>query len=186
MEKNQFKALNASIILCTLLAGSCLANAVSPYAGQEARDIKALSQNDIQSYLDGKGMGLAKAAELNGYPGPSHVLALADALFLTVEQKEQTSALFKSMETKAIAVGRSLIEKEKQLDLAFAEKSITPASLEKLLQQIAVLQSQLRQVHLEAHLEQFTILKPAQIAAYNKLRGYDKSDGAAQHTGHGH
>jgi hypothetical protein len=31
-------------------------------------------------------MGMAKAAELNGYPGPAHVLALAKPLGLTDDQ----------------------------------------------------------------------------------------------------
>src|SRR5262245_34850176 len=36
----------------------------TPYAGQQAREIKALSSEEIESYLSGSGMGLAKAAEL--------------------------------------------------------------------------------------------------------------------------
>ena len=40
----------------------------SPYAGSENREIKALSSDEIASYLQGKGMSLAKAAELNHYP----------------------------------------------------------------------------------------------------------------------
>ena len=49
----------------------------SPYTGQEARGIKALSQDDIEGLLSGAGTpfgGMAKPAELNGYPGPRHVL----------------------------------------------------------------------------------------------------------------
>src|SRR5262249_1929289 len=48
----------------------------NPYAGQQSRSIKALSEDDIAALLKGAGIGLAKAAELNGYPGPAHVLAL--------------------------------------------------------------------------------------------------------------
>jgi hypothetical protein len=54
--------------------------ALSPYTGQERREIKALSNEEIDRYLSGDGMGLAKAAELNHYPGPRHVLELADQL----------------------------------------------------------------------------------------------------------
>lgn len=183
MDTNKF------LLVCVFLllpAYASVASESSPYSGQDAREIKALSQEDIQSYLGGKGMGFAKAAELNGYPGPAHVLSFANDLSLTAQQKEQTSALFKTMETEAVALGRSLIEKEKKLDLAFAGKSVTPASLEHMLGEIAALQAKLRQVHLQAHLEQFAILKPAQIAAYNKLRGYDKPAKAASHAGHAH
>ena len=44
--------------------------AAAPYAGEAGRDIKALSPQDVDAYLNGQGMGLAKAAELNGYAGP--------------------------------------------------------------------------------------------------------------------
>jgi Spy/CpxP family protein refolding chaperone len=169
-----------------MLVGIGHANAESPYAGEETRAIKALSPQDVQSYLAGKGMGLAKAAELNGYPGPAHVLSLGDALSLSAEQRKRTESLFNTMESKAIALGRSLIEKERELDQAFAAKSVTGDSLQHMLQGIAAVQAQLRQAHLETHLEQVSILTPAQIATYNKLRGYDKSGKATAHAGHAH
>jgi len=37
-------------------------------AEQETREIKALSTEEVDGYLKGEGMGLAKAAELNGFP----------------------------------------------------------------------------------------------------------------------
>ena len=43
------------------------------YAGQQARSIKALDDAEIDTLLNGRGMGLARAAELNHYPGPKHV-----------------------------------------------------------------------------------------------------------------
>src|SRR5512140_1710908 len=50
----------------------------SPYAGEEKREIKSLSADVIEQYNQGEGMGMAKAAELNHYPGPRHVLMAAD------------------------------------------------------------------------------------------------------------
>lgn len=185
MERIKF-TLSGVFVAYSMLAGPCSAHAVSPYAGQQEREIKALSPEEVQSYLAGKGMGFARAAELNGYPGPAHVLALAEALSLSTEQREKTEEIFKAMETEAMALGRDLIAQERALDLAFARKSITSASLEQMLSRIASLQAQLRQAHLEAHLEQATILTPEQIAAYNTLRGYDKSGKASSHHGHAH
>ena len=46
----------------------------SKYAGQEVREIKSLSESDIEELKNGRGWGLAKAAELNGVPGPIHWL----------------------------------------------------------------------------------------------------------------
>ena len=62
----------------------------SPYAGEETREIKSLSQTDVDELLRGGGWGLAKAAELNGMPGPSHVLDMASELSLSAEQVERT------------------------------------------------------------------------------------------------
>tara|TARA_B110000196_G_C21048804_1_gene616265 strand:- start:48 stop:323 length:276 start_codon:yes stop_codon:yes gene_type:complete len=53
-----------------------------PYAGQHQRSIKALSKNDIQGYKSGAGLGMAKAAELNHYPGLIHILEFAAPLKL--------------------------------------------------------------------------------------------------------
>lgn len=67
------------------ISGALLAAGTSPYAGEEAREIKALSPSDIDGLIAGRGMGYAMAAELNGYPGPAHVLELAEQLELTAD-----------------------------------------------------------------------------------------------------
>ena len=58
-------------------------SAQTPYAGQQTRPIKALSDQQVADLIAGRGIGLALAAELNGYPGPSHLLELADRLDLS-------------------------------------------------------------------------------------------------------
>ena len=80
-----------------LLAGFGNAYAQSPYAGQESRESKALSPQEVPDLLAGKGMGLAQAAELNGYPGPMHVLELAAQLQLPPDHTSKTEALFKKV-----------------------------------------------------------------------------------------
>jgi hypothetical protein len=65
----------------------------NPYAGQQTRSIKALSPEDIDELRKCAGMGLAKAAELNGYPGPLHVLALTKELRLTPDQVRQVTGI---------------------------------------------------------------------------------------------
>ena len=154
----------------------------SPYVGQEeARDIKALSLEDVDGYLSGKGMGLAKAAELNGYAGPAHVLELATPLALTPEQRTRTEALFASMESRARTLGRALVEEERKLDRLFATKSVTRELLNSAVSDIGSLQAKIRAAHLEAHLAQVEILTPEQNARYAQLRGY----GRGAHPGHG-
>ena len=170
----------------------------SPYVGQESRGIKALSlqtlgltldqlkalsPEDVDAYLAGKGMGLAKAAELNGYPGPAHVLELASQLSLTSDQRARTQALFASMQAKATGLGRTLVERERELDRLFADKTITPERLAKALTEIGSLQAQVRGAHLEAHLAQVAILTPEQNIHYAELRGYSGAGTQPSHTG---
>ncbi|MDP1883552.1 MAG: hypothetical protein Q8K88_11820, partial [Bradyrhizobium sp.] len=93
-----------------LLAGSAFAQ--PPYAGMQTRPIKALSEQQVADLGAGRGMGLALAAELNGYPGPSHVLELADKLDLTVEQRASVQTLLDSMKVEAVPLGAKLLEQE--------------------------------------------------------------------------
>jgi Spy/CpxP family protein refolding chaperone len=157
----------------SLIAANVLA--ASPYAGEEGREIKALSAADVDAYLTGQGMGFAKAAELNGYAGPKHVLELASELDLTAEQRTRTQALFASMQTKAIALGRQLVDEERKLDRLFASTGITQDSLQQSVARIGELQADVRAAHLEAHLEQAKILTSEQRAHYLRLRGYHAS-----------
>ncbi|MBI3148637.1 MAG: hypothetical protein HYZ17_09025 [Betaproteobacteria bacterium] len=167
----------------------------SPYAGQETRGIKALSAKEQADLLAGKGMGLAKAAELNGYPGPAHVLELAKELSLSAEQRAKTEALFQAMETRAKELGRQIVDAERGLDALFANKQVTAALLDEHLARIGALQAQLRAAHLATHLEQVRILTPGQVAHYQVLRGYAGAElaatsepprGGAHDHAHGH
>ncbi len=145
----------------------------SPYAAEAPREIKSLSAEEVQGYLAGKGMGLARPAELNGYPGPAHVLEMAEQIGLTAEQKVRTQSLFDSMQSNAAAAGRDLVEEERALDRLFATRAATPANLSASLEKIAAVQAKVRAAHLEAHLAQAAILTAAQMEAYIRLRGYD-------------
>jgi Spy/CpxP family protein refolding chaperone len=152
----------------------------SPYAGQERRSIKSLPEREVQDLLAGRGMGFAKAAELNRYPGPAHVLELADRLALTPDQRARTEMLFKTMESDARGLGKALVEQEHALDRLFAAGQITGEALAATVEQIGRLQGQLRRVHLETHLAQSGILTPEQIKRYGELRGYE-SPAATKH-----
>ena len=155
-----------------------------PYAGQHTREIKALSPTDIESYLTGQGMGFAKAAELNHYPGPKHVLELAEALQLTDHQRRQTQAIFDAMQQTAIQLGHQLIQAERHLDHLFAAQTVTEETLQSATRAIADYHGQLRNVHLRAHLAQRQVLNSQQLQHYDHLRGYmnpSKSDHPHRH-----
>lgn len=176
----KFSSLLALLGLAVVSSGALCA---SPYIGQESREIKALSPEEVSALLSGEGMGFAKAAELNGFAGPAHVLELAEQLGLSPEQHARTRALFVSMSEKASASGRSLVEQERELDGLFASKTITPERLGVLLRELARLQAEVRAAHLEAHLVQAEILTPEQSARYAELRGYQSS---SEHRSHEH
>jgi hypothetical protein len=182
------KKTTTLIAIALAFAGGALAAATgpSPYTGQESRDIKALSGEDVDSLLAGKGMGYAKAAELNGYPGPAHVLELSSELGLSAEQRARTQALFASMQSKAVGLGAALVGEERRLDRLFADKAITPEKLAASLAAIGALQAKVRGVHLEAHLAQVAILTPEQVGRYSQLRGYSGAHDPSSHDSHKH
>ncbi len=158
-----------ALAVVALMAG-CMGH--SPYTGWQSREIKALSQADIDGMKAGRGMSLALAAELNGYPGPLHVIELADQLALTPNQKSASEALFQRMKTDAVVAGNELIAAERDLDKLFASKTASPEALTAALSKVGASQAKLRGVHLQAHLEQVRILQPEQVAQYNRGRGY--------------
>jgi len=147
-------------------------HAQTPYAGMQGRSIKALSDQQIADLNTGRGMGLALAAELNGYPGPSHVLELADKLELSAEQRASVQRLFDSMKAEAMPLGSKLIEQEAELDRQFASRAVTPESLKASTAAVAATQGTLRETHLKYHLSTGSILTQAQMTKYAELRGY--------------
>ena len=144
----------------------------APYAGQQKCAIKSLSDQDVTDLLQGQGMGLAKAAELNGYPGPAHVLEHADALALTDQQRTATTALLHVHKEAARKLGAALIASEEALDEAFKTGTIHPARLSALTGEIGQRQARLREEHLRTHLAQTALLHSDQIQRYSALRGY--------------
>lgn len=152
----------------------------SPYTRLQDRDIKALAPADVDGLLNGDGMSLALAAELNGYPGPRHVLDLADSLGISGDQVQNIRKIFDAMQADARAIGQQVVQTEKELDQLFASRSIDAERLNHLTAQIAELQGRLRFVHLRAHLSTTPLLTQHQRAEYQRLRGYH-TDG---HGGH--
>ena len=148
----------------------------SKYAGEEKREIKSLSATDIEELQNGKGWGLAKAAELNGVPGPVHLLEMKEEIDLSAEQIRAIEDIYMKMKQEAVPLGLELIELERELNNHFANRTITNELLRHILQKIAQVYGQLRYVHLSTHLKTPDILKSEQITLYNKLRGYSSDD----------
>lgn len=154
------------------LATAATAAAPSPYAGETARSVKALSAGEIDDLAAGRGMGLARAAELNGHPGPMHARALAAELGLTDDQERRLAAIEAAMREEAKRLGAEILAAERALDAGFAERRLDAAAVERLTAEIGALSGRLRGVHLAAHLKTAAVLTPHQIHRYDVLRGY--------------
>jgi hypothetical protein len=159
------------VMMCAVAAFPAVAQ-TSPYAGMEARPTKALSPGEISRYLEGQGMGFAMAAELNSYPGPKHVLELADSLGLDAAQIEATQAIFERMHQKAVRLGATLVEGERELDALFAAGEADADLLSAIVGRLGETRGELRLAHLMAHVEMRAVLSAEQVAAYDELRGY--------------
>ena len=144
----------------------------SPYAGEEARTIKSLSSEDIAELKRGGGWGLAKAAELNGVPGPAHLLEMQKEISLTDAQIAAIKTLHKQMKVQAIDQGLNLIALEQGLEAHFQNRTITDSILRASLKNISDARRNLRYIHLATHLKTPDILSEKQIQKYNALRGY--------------
>jgi hypothetical protein len=144
----------------------------SPYAAYQGRVIKALSADDVEGLRQGEGMGLALAAELNHYPGPKHLLDLADSLGLDPATRRRVEEIRGAMMTEARRLGARILELEAELDHGFAARTIDRAQLRRITAELGGLQGSLRAAHLDAHLAVAGLLTEAQIRRYDALRGY--------------
>lgn len=129
-----------------------------------------LSPQQVEGLLAGRGMGLSMPAEMNGKPGPLHVLEHADALGLSEAQRRIAAELVAGMKATAIPLGQEMVTGETRLDAAFAATSTDATAAKAMVTEIAALQGRLRWVHLEAHLAMAAALTPEQTARYRQLR----------------
>ena len=162
----------AALIAYVSVAGSVASAQVSPYAGEERNETKSLSSKEVSALLTGQGAGFAKAAELHGYPGPAHVLELADQLALTPEQLHRSRQLMHEHKERARQLGAEVVAAERALDRLFGERLADAAAVSTAAELIGLWNARLRAEHLNTHLLQTTVLSPSQIQRYSELRGY--------------
>jgi len=129
--------------------------------------------SDREALLKGLGMGLATYAEVNGYPGPKHVLELKDDLALTRDQQKKAEALENSVRVSAGPKGEEIVQAEEELFKLFELGTVNERVLRTRLEQIGKLRAELRFIHLQAHLRMKQILSADQTNRYNALRGYE-------------
>lgn len=142
------------------------------YAGFDKRQVAAFTDDDVTGLLAGRGMGFALPAELNGWPGPMHILEFAEPLRLTPDQRSQIKAIFDRMQARAREAGARYVEAEKALDSQFRSPQADREAVRRLAIEADRLRAEKRLAHLEAHIEAAPILTPEQRTEYGRLRGY--------------
>lgn len=142
------------------------------YAGQQQREIKALSADEQRAFLNGAGSGFARAAELNHFPGPMHVVELAEALALTAEQRQASERLLHAHKAQARELGDRVVAAERSLDRLFAAGQVDAAALAAAVARAGEALTAYRLAHLDAHRAQRELLSVGQVAEYDRRRGY--------------
>jgi hypothetical protein len=152
----------------------------SPYVEQRGSEVRGLTKTEIDDLREGRGMGLARAAELNGYPGPRHLLDAVKAgqIHLTPEQMAAVQRLFETMASEARRLGETILAEERALEAAFRTGTISEPDLRARVETLSALYARLRVVHLRTHLETRALLTEHQIQRYNQLRGYSQPEGS--------
>ena len=171
-------ALIRPILLCSLVVPLTLPITAqgTNYAGQQTRDIKSLSEADIDDLKNGRGWGLAKPAELSGLPGPAHLLELKSELKLSASQIDSITDIYNEMHQRAKTLGQRYIDEERQLQQLLVDPAVTDEQLQQKVLLNAATRGELRYTHLRAHLQTLVVLEAEQIEHYNTLRGYNGGD----------
>lgn len=148
------------------------AHGTSPYAHAQSAEVPSLSPEEVRELRNGEGMGLARAAELNHFPGPKHLLELAPELGLGKARIGRIEEIHDRMKARAIAKGEAILEMERHLAGLFASGQPSETALARITEHLGLMRGQLQAIHLVAHVEAARELTAEQIESYDRLRGY--------------
>jgi hypothetical protein len=134
---------------------------------------KSLSPEEVHGLQEGEGMGLARVAEVNGYPGPAHVHEAAQAgkIHLYAEQRDAIQRVHAATTAEAKTLGRQILAQEASLEGEFRMGHIVEADLARHVEEIGRNLVELRLIHLRAHVLTAGLLRPEQIEEYYQFRG---------------
>jgi len=140
-------------------------------AGAEGHQMAQACAAEFEKVVgDGRGFGLAFAADQNGYPGPMHVLELRDRLKLTADQEAKARDLMHAMFAESRPKSVRLLEAEAKLRRLFAERAADEAAVRAAVAEVERARSEVRLVHLLAHLKTRDLLSEDQRRLYHETR----------------
>jgi hypothetical protein len=116
-------------------------------------------------------MGFAKAAELNGYPGP-RTCSSSRRSSTSRRSNAPIRRRFSTRCRRRLRRWGASWSRPSARSIAVRVEVRDGGSLAAALARIGELQAKVRGAHLEAHLAQARILTPGQTARYVELRGY--------------
>lgn len=123
-----------------------------------------------QNVAEGRGFGMAFAADQNGYPGPLHVLELKDRLKLTTDQEAKMQAMLAAMFAESKPKSARLLESEAKLRQLFASGRADEAAVKAAVADVEKARTEVRLVHLLAHLKTREVLTEEQRRLYHEAR----------------
>ena len=166
------RVLLTSVVLAVLLTtGGALAQHGGQQHGQGQGHQAAKACIDEFSKVvgEGRGFGLAFAADQNGYPGPAHVLELKDLLKLTAEQEAKARELYAGMRAE-LPKSTQLLDAERRLERLFAERTATEPAVRAAVAEVERARTEVRLVHLLAHVRTRDLLTEEQRRIYHEAR----------------
>lgn len=169
--------LKSFVPVCVFALASASAAAqhshgTSPYAHGQSAEIPSLTAEEVRELREGDGMGLARAAELNRFPGPRHLLDLKKELDLAGDRVRRVETIYAKMKARAVAKGEEILRAERHLADLFASGRPSATEVTRMTGHLAVMRGELRAIHLLAHIEATRELTPGQVESYQRLRGY--------------
>lgn len=160
------------IAMVSIQAKAQLVHESSSYAHSQGAEVVSLTDEEVRALRQGEGMGLARAAELNHFPGPRHLLDLASDLELSDSQVRRIRAIHARMKSQAVTKGEDIIMAEKHLADLFASGNPSARKMTQVTEHLGIMRGQLQAIHLLAHIEAARELSADQIREYDRLRGY--------------
>ena len=162
-----------AVVVLTLLLGAVAADAQHHAQGADGaphREMQTRLDEIDQVIAQGRGAGLAFAADQNGYPGPMHVLELKDVLRLTPAQEARMTALRTAMFAESRPKSARLFEAEAALRRLFSDGMADEARVRAAVAAVERARAEVRLVHLLTHLQTREILTDEQRRLYHETR----------------
>jgi Spy/CpxP family protein refolding chaperone len=138
--------------------------------GDGHRAAQACATEFDQVVAEGRGFGLAFAADQNGYPGPLHILELRERLALTPDQVAKAEALMRAMFDESRPKSARLLEAEARLRGLFARGAANEAAVRTAVAEVERARADVRLVHLLTHLRARDLLTEPQRLLYHDAR----------------